>query len=324
MKRFNHLSTLALSCLAVLLLAGCKPKPNGSWQGYIEGEYVYISAPLGGTLTTLNVKRGDTVKSNQPLFTLESAAETAALQEAEHKLAQAKAKRDNLLKGRRPTEIAALEARLAQNKVSSALAERELGRLTTLQKSNSGAISQEQLDQARSKFENYQAEARLIQADIATAKLGAREDEIKAAELEITMLQATLAKVRWSVDQKQQVSPVEGAVNDTLYRPGEFVSAGNPIVSLLPPQNIKVRFFVPQDKLPSLKTGTPVQVTLDGTDIVYAATVSYIATQAEFTPPVIYSQQTRSKLVFMIEAQFNPADSTTLHPGQPVDVRPGS
>lgn len=324
MKRFNHLPALALSCLAVLLLVGCKPKPNGSWQGYIEGEYVYVSAPLGGTLTTLNVKRGDAVKSNQPLFTLESAAETAAQKEAEHKLAQAKAKRDNLLKGRRPTEIAALEARLAQSKVAAALAERELGRLTTLQKSNSGAISQEQLDQARSKYENYQAEARLIQADIATAKLGAREDEIKAAELEITMLEATVAKVRWSVDQKQQVSPVEGAVHDTLYRPGEFVSAGSPIVSLLPPQNIKVRFFVPQDKLPSLKTGTPVQVTLDGTVKVYAATVSYIATQAEFTPPVIYSQQTRSKLVFMIEAQFNPADSATLHPGQPVDVRPGS
>jgi len=324
MKRPYHLPALALCCLAILLLAGCKPKPNGSWQGYIEGEYVYVSAPLGGTLTTLNVKRGDAVKSNQPLFTLESAAETAAQQEAEQKLAQAKAKRDNLLKGRRPTEIAALEARLAQNKVATALAERELGRLTTLQKSNSGAISQEQLDQSRSKFENYQAEAKLIEADIATAKLGAREDEIKSAELEITMLEATLAKVSWSVNQKQQASPVEGAVHDTLYRPGEFVSAGSPIVSLLPPQNIKVRFFVPQDKLPALKTGTQVQVTLDGTDKVYAATVSYIATQAEFTPPVIYSQQTRSKLVFMIEAQFNPADSATLHPGQPVDVRPGS
>ncbi len=324
MKHLNSLSALSLSLLALLLGSGCKPKSDGSWQGYIEGEYVYVSAPVGGTLTTLNVKRGDTVKSAQPLFSLENVAETAAVQEAQQKLAQAKAKRDNLLKGRRPSEIASLEAKLAQNKVSSALAERELGRLTTLQKNNSGAISQEQLDQARTKFDASKAEAQAIEADIATAKLGAREDEIKTAELEITVLEAALAKVRWSVDQKQQASPTEGVVHDTLYRAGEFVAAGSPIVSLLPPQNIKVRFFIPQDKLATLKTGSPVNISFDGTDKVFAATVSYIATQAEFTPPVIYSQQTRSKLVFMIEAQFNPTDSSALHPGQPVDVKPAS
>ncbi|MCD6049444.1 MAG: Multidrug resistance efflux pump [Verrucomicrobia bacterium] len=324
MKRLNPLSALSLSLLVLLLASGCKPKSDGSWQGYIEGEYVYVSAPVGGTLTTLNVKRGDTVKSAQPLFSLENVAESAAAQEAEQKLAQAKAKRDNLLKGRRPSEIASLEAKLAQNKVSSALAERELGRLTTLQKNNSGAISQEQLDQARTKFDASKAEAQAIEADIATAKLGAREDEIKTAELEIAVLEAALAKVRWAVDQKQQASPTDGVVHDTLYRAGEFVAAGSPIVSLLPPQNIKVRFFIPQDKLATIKTGSPVNISFDGAAKVYAATVSYIATQAEFTPPVIYSQQTRSKLVFMIEAQFSPTDSSALHPGQPVDVKPAS
>ncbi len=324
MKPLKTLPILTSGLLALLLVTGCKPKSDGPWQGYIEGEYVYVSAPLGGTLTTLNVKRGDTVKNAQPLFALENVAETAAVQEASQKLAQAKAKRDNLLKGRRPTEIASLEARLAQNKVSTALAERELERVANLHKSNVGAVSQEQLDQARTKVEAYKAEAQALSADIATAKLGAREDEIKAADLEVTMLEAALAKVNWSVDQKQQASPADAVVHDTLYRPGEFVSAGSPIVSLLPPQNIKVRFFVPQDRLAGLKTGTPVQVSFDGTDKVYAATVSYIATQAEFTPPVIYSQQTRSKLVFMIEAQFSPTDSTALHPGQPVDVKPAS
>lgn len=324
MKPLKTLPILTSGLLALLLVTGCKPKSDGSWQGYIEGEYVYVSAPLGGTLTSLNVKRGDTVKNAQPLFALENVAETAAVQEASQKLAQAKAKRDNLLKGRRPSEIASLEARLAQNKVNSALAERDYERLNNLHKSNSGAVSQEQLDQARSKFDASKAEAQSLQADIDTAKLGGREDEIKAAELEVTMLAAALAKTNWSVDQKQQASPADAVVHDTIYRPGEFVSAGSPIVSLLPPQNIKVRFFVPQDKLAGLKPGTAVQVSFDGTDKVYAATVSYIATQAEFTPPVIYSQQTRSKLVFMIEAQFSPTDSTALHPGQPVDVKPAS
>jgi HlyD family secretion protein len=324
MKSIKTLPVLTYGLLALLLVTGCKPKSGGSWQGYIEGEYVYVAAPLGGTITTLSVKRGDMVKNAQPLFALENGSETAAVREAEQKLAQSMAKRDNLLKGRRPSEIASLEARLAQNKVTSGLAERELGRLVALQKSNSGAVSQEQVDQARSKVDASRADAQALEADIATAKLGGREDEIKTAQLEITMLEAALAKTRWSLDQKQQASPAEAIVHDTLYRPGEFVSAGSPIVSLLPPGNIKVRFFVPQDKLASLKTGTPVQVSFDGTDKVYPATVSYVATQAEFTPPVIYSQQTRSKLVFMIEAQFAPGDRAALHPGQPVDVKPGS
>lgn len=319
MKRFTFLPLLAL-----LLAIGCKPKSDGSWQGYIEGEYVYVAAPVGGTLTTLNVKRGDTVKSAQSLFTLESAAESAAVQEAEQKLAQAKAKRDNVLKGRRPTEVASIEAKLGQNKVATELAEREYERYNKLYLADRRAVSLEQVDQARTKIASLQAEAKALEADIATAKLGAREDEIKAAELEVTMLEAALTKARWPLQQKQQASPVEGVVHDTLYRQGEFVTAANPVVSLLPPQNIKVRFFVPQEKLPSLKTGSSVQVTLDGSDKVYSATVNYISTQAEFTPPVIYSQQTRSKLVFMIEAQFSPADSATLHPGQPVDVKPTS
>ena len=324
MKRLILWPALSSALLVLLLTAGCKPEHDGSWQGYIEGEYVYVSAPLGGILTELDVKRGDQVKSAQPLFALEKAAEMATVHEAEQKLAQAKAKRDNLLKGRRPTEISALEARLQQNKVATNLARRELERLANLYKSNTGAVSQEQLDQAQSKLDSYKAEAQIIEADIATAKLGAREDEIKAAELEISMLEAALAKAQWAVDQKAQAAPAEGVVQDTLYRPGEFVSAGSPIVSLLPPQNIKVRFFVAQDKLASLKAGTPVQVALDGSDKKYTATVSYISTQAEFTHPVIYSQQTRSKLVFMIEAEFTPADSASLHPGQPVDVRPAS
>ena len=324
MKAIKPFFLLTCSALALLLANGCKPKPSGAWQGYIEGEYVYVSAPLGGTLTNLQIKRGDQVKQAQPLFALENVAETAAVQEASEKLAQAQAKRDNLLKGRRPTEIASLEARLAQNKASLALAERDQERITNLHKANSGAVSQEQMDQARSKVDALIAEAQSITADIATAKLGAREDEIKAAEREVTMLEAALAKVRWSVEQKQQSSPVNGIVHDTLYRQGEYVGAGSPIVSILPPQNVKVRFFVPQEKLAELKSGTVVNVSLDGTDKVYAATVNYIATQAEFTPPVIYSQQTRSKLVFMVEAQFAPADSASLHPGQPVDVKPGS
>ena len=106
-----------------------------------------------------------------------------------------------------------------------------------------------------------------------------------------------------------------------LYRHGEWVVAGNPVVELLPPANLKVRFFVPQAALPRIKPGQTVSVTFDGGRHAYAATVNFISTQAEFTPPVIYSRENRAKLIFMIEAKFSPADAADLRPGQPVDVR---
>jgi HlyD family secretion protein len=110
-------------------------------------------------------------------------------------------------------------------------------------------------------------------------------------------------------------------VQDTLYRSGEFVAAGNPVVVLLPPENLKVRFFVPQEILPKIKTGETIAVNFDGATKNYSATINFISTQNEFTPPVIYNRENRAKLVYMIEAKFSPADAPELRPGQPVDVK---
>lgn len=309
-----------LVALAALALAGCARPSVDSLQGYIEGEYVRVAAPLAGTLTALNVKRGDTVQKGQPLFELEHAAEDDAIQEAGQRLVEAQARRDNLLKGRRPSELKSIEARLAQARVGLAQAHAELARRERIGKTP-GAISPEQIEQARAQRDAGQAQVDSIAAELETARLGAREDEIKAAEAGLQALQAALARARWALDQKRQGAPAGGVVDDTLYREGEFVAAGNPVVSLLPPENVKVRFFVPQDRLTGIQPGVPVSVAVDGAPQPYRAKVSYISTQAEFTPPVIYSQQTRAKLVFMIEAVFDPADARNLHPGQPVDVR---
>ncbi|MEW6303022.1 MAG: HlyD family efflux transporter periplasmic adaptor subunit [Verrucomicrobiota bacterium] len=309
-------------CVAIaLVLGGCQPKPTGAFQGYIEGEYVYVAAPLPGALASLKVKRGEEVQKDQLLFELEREAESAAVREAEKRLAQARARKDNLLKGRRPSEIAAIEARLAQAKVAVELAETELVRRERVHKSGAGAISQEQLEQARAQRDANQAQLDAIYAELETARLGARDDEIRAADAEIEALTAALDKARWALDQKAQKSPAAARVHDTIYQTGEWVAAGSPIVSMLPPENLKVRFFVPQAELPNIKTGQQVSVSFDGASVPVSATINYISTQAEFTPPVIYSQENRSKLVFMIEAAFAPSDAAKLRPGQPVDVR---
>ncbi len=254
-------------CFLLNLLAGCSPNPSNVFQGYLEGEYVYISSPLGGALTNLAVARGDSVTNGQLLFGLERGSEADALNAAQKNLAQAKA--------------------------SLLLSETTLKRRQELRE-NHGVISAEELDQARAQRD----------ADAA----------------QVASLHAALNKAQWSFDQKEQFAPANAFVQDTLYRQGEYVAAQNPVVVLLPPANIKTRFFVPETILPQIKTGDTVTVTIDGAPHPYSATINYISTQNEFTPPVIYSRENRSKLVYMIEATFSPADAAELRPGQPVEV----
>jgi len=303
---------------AAALLAGCSQNSTGSFQGYIEGEYVYVAAPLAGALTHLAVARGDAVKAGQLLFELERQSETAALAQAEKNLAQAQSQLDDLVKGKRPTEIASLTAQLARAQADLKLSAAQLARREQL--GDSAVVSKEELDQARAQKDASQAQVNQLTADLATAKLGGRDDAIRAAQAAVESQRAARDKAQWAFDQKQQFAPVAAQVHDTLYRQGEFVAAGNPVVALLPPENLKVRFFVPQEKLPVVKIGGSVSVKPDGAAHPFTATVNYIATQAEYTPPVIYSRETRANLVFMIEAKFSPADAAELRPGQPVDV----
>jgi HlyD family secretion protein len=259
------------------------------------------------------------VKSGQLLFELERASEAAAVRQAEKNLAQAQSQLEDLTKGKRPTEIAALAAQLAQAQADLKLASDELARREQL--GGADVISKEELDQARAQRDANQAQVDQLAADLETAKLGGREDAVRAAQAAVESQNASLDKAKWSFDQKQQFAPTNAFVQDTLYRSGEFVAAGNPVVVLLPPENLKVRFFVPQEILPKIKTGETIAVNFDGATKNYSATVNYISTQNEYTPPVIYSRETRAKLVYMIEAKFSPADAAELRPGQPVDVK---
>src|SRR5262249_26600936 len=136
-------------------------------------------------------------------------------------------------------------------------------------------------------------------------------------------LEAALDRAEWDLAQQHRTAPQTGLVFDTLYRPGEWVAAGRPVVVLLPPENIKVRAFVPQTQVGAVKVGQGVRVFVDGVPDPFTGKVSYISPRAEYTPPVIYSRESRAKLVFMIEAVFDPQVAVNMHPGQPVDVEFG-
>lgn len=301
------------------VLAACGGEGPRTYQGYAEGEYVRVAAPFAGTLQSLAVRRGTQVQAGDPLFGLEQENEAAARREARERLRSAEAQLANLRKGRRPTEIEAIRAQLAQAQASLKLSEAQLKRQEQLVQQN--FISRERLDEARTQHERDRSRVSELQAELATARLGARADEIKAAEYNVEAAKATLAQAEWRLAQKSVKAPVAGLVQDTHYVLGEWVVANAPVVSLLPPQNIKVRFFVRETELGAIKVGRKLALACDGCAAPVAAEVSFISPQAEFTPPVIYSRRERAKLVYLVEARPAPADATKLHPGQPVEVR---
>jgi HlyD family secretion protein len=307
---------LALACS---FLAACEENTRTGFQGYAEGEYVRVAASFGGRLERLNVRRGENVQMGAALFALENENEAAARLEAEQRLRAAEAQLANLQKGRRPTELAAIEAQLDQARAAMRLAEAQLRRSEKLVAQN--FISKERLDEARTAYERSRAVVEQLQADLATAKLAARQDEIRGAQASVQAAKAALAQAEWRLEQKSVHAPVAGLVADTLFVKGEWVPAGAPVVSMLPPENILLRFFVPEVQLGAIRLGQRVVVTCDGCPGPVVARVSFIATRAEFTPPVIYSRENRAKLVFLVEARPAPEDAVKLHPGQPIDVR---
>lgn len=313
------MTRILMSVFLALLVAGCGERSPPYYQGYAEAEYVRVALPFAGSLERLHVQRGMQVKAGDALFVLERENEAAMRREAEERLRNAQAQLANLRKGKRPTEIAAIRAQISQAETVLGLSEVQLKRTEQLVAQN--FIAKEKYDEARAVRDRDRAHVAQLKADLATAQLAARSDEIKAAQAVVAAAQATLAQAAWRLEQKSATAPVDGLVADTLYVKGEWVGAGSPVVSLLPPQNVKLKFFVPESALGALRVGQDVRVTCDGCAAPIGARVTFIAPQAEFTPPVIYSKENRTKLVFLIEARPGPDEAAKLHPGQPVEVR---
>ncbi|MDD5759291.1 MAG: HlyD family efflux transporter periplasmic adaptor subunit [Desulfobulbaceae bacterium] len=318
-QHLRHLLVQGIVLFLSALVVGCSQEPSDSFQGYAEGEYIHLSSSLGGSLEKLFVRRGQQVKEGDTLAVLERGLELAAVSEAEQVLIQAENRLADLSKGQRPSELSAIAAQLDRARIALGQSQREFDRRQKLYSEKN--ISLETLDQARSLKERSSAEVAEIEAKLSTAKLGGRDDQITAMQAEVAAAQEHLVQASWRLDQKTILASKSGFINDTFYEEGEFVPATYPIASLLPPENIKIRFFVPELIVGNLAIGQSIAVSFDGESKPFSATISYISSQAEFTPPVIYSRNTRAKLVFMVEARPRPEEATKFHPGQPVDVR---
>ena len=303
----------------LILMTGCADKPVDVFPGYAEAEYVRLSTPIAGTLVKLPFKKGDRVKRGTMAFVLEQESERAARDEAFFRVQQAQATLANLEKGKRPDEIAAAQAQLAQAEATLRLESADLARQIKL--INAHFISPARLDEARAAVERAQGRIKELQAQLRVLQLGGRSDEIDAAEQALKAAQAQLLQFEWRVAQKQQLIPVDSEVADVLYQEGEWVPAGSPVLSLLPAQTIKARFFVAEAVLGRIRLGQGLTLHCDGCSAPIAAKIVFISHDAEYTAPLIYSKENRSTLVFMIEARPDLMDANRLHPGQPLEVR---
>jgi HlyD family secretion protein len=306
------------SMLLCIVLAACGSKQDDGWSGYADADYVYVAAPLGGTLSALSVKAGDMVTKGKPLFALEDEAERAAREEANARLAAAQYQAADTDKGKREQEVAVNQAQLAQARAQAELARNDLARKRELLAK--GFIARAQVDEAVHTLEQAQARVAELSSVVQVARLPARSDERLAADAQAEAAKAAVKQAEWRAGQKQQSAPVDAQVADTFFRPGEFVNAGQPVVSLLPAANVKARFYVPEPQLPSLALGKEVRLRCDGCGAPIAARVTFVSTRPEYTPPVIYSNEQRAKLVFLIEARPSQRDAAKLRPGQPLSV----
>ncbi len=295
--------------------------PPIMWQGYVEADFVKVGPTQQGLLTSVAVARGDAVEAGAPLFTQDDANDRAARNQAAQMLARAERQLANLMAGGKATEIEQAEANLADAQSTLGRIAGDLARGEALLPR--GSATRQSVDQLRADHRSAQARVEALQAVLRQSRgpMG-RQGEIEAQRASVGASRADLDMAEWRLAQRRVVAPVSARVADVLARPGETLAAGVAVVSLLPPGNIFVRFFVPEPLFSTVHLEDPVALACDGCPADLSARVSFISPRAEYTPPLIYSESSKAKLVFVVEARPAREQAVRLHPGQPIEVRP--
>jgi HlyD family secretion protein len=308
-----------LTVVLAAALAGCgRDSADQPFNGYAEAEFTRVAAPVAGRIVALAAQRGADIASGAQLFTIEQTESEAQVQSAKARLAHAQATQVDLSKGQRPDEIAQAEATLVAARAAARRSQDDLERQRHL--AQAGFISTASLVDLQATRDADAARVHELEAALRTARLGARKDQQAAAHADVQQARADLAQTEWRFGQTLVQAMAPAHVDDTLYRVGEWVPEGTPVVSLLEPGALKIRFFVPEPRLAAVQPGVVVHVSCDGCGSGLQARVRNIASAAEFTPPVVYSQTNNPRLVFMVEATLAPADAARLRPGLPVEV----
>ncbi|MES2723204.1 MAG: HlyD family efflux transporter periplasmic adaptor subunit [Pseudomonadota bacterium] len=318
MKQRLLVIVLLLAAAGVIAALVLVPRLNRSdvLTGYVEGEPLYLAAPVSGTVAQVDVQRGDRVKAGDRLFVVDPKQVAAQRQQAQAEVGAAQAQAQDARKGLRPLELAVYDANIAAAEARARDAAADMRRVEPLVRR--GIYAPARLDDVRAALQTANAQLAAARRQRDAAALGAREGQVQAADSRVAQAEAGLSAADARLSDLAPVAPSDGRVEEVFFQPGEWSVANQPVVSLLPDDRIKLRFFVPEQSLSAYRTGSVVRFACDGCVKGLTAKITFVSPRPEFTPPVIYSREARDRLVYMVEARPN----ARLNPGQPVDVTP--
>ncbi|MBO4317970.1 MAG: HlyD family efflux transporter periplasmic adaptor subunit [Mailhella sp.] len=307
------------SVLPLFFLPACEQEGDAGLPGYVEGDYIYVSAEASGTITSIAAAKGAPAAAAGILFTLDDEAEKLAVQKAEQAVAEAGARLADMRSGKRAEEMAVIEEELKRAEAEASSASSTLARYERFFKQ--GGISRQELETYRLNAARASNAVEEVKKQLLAAGLPSREKQAEAQEALLRSAEIASEEAKIILAKRTVLAPADGTVTNVYYHAGEWVQPGAPVVQLLPAENRKVRFFVPEYLAGDLHPGTAVHVSGDSV-APFDARITYISDNAEYTPPVIYSKEHRSQLSFMAEAiPASPDDAARLRPGQPVSVR---
>jgi HlyD family secretion protein len=310
---------LAAAAATTLFLVLSPPgRSTAMLSGYVEGEPLYPAARLPGRLLEIAVKRGDVVKQGDVLFSVDPAQGAATLDQALADLAAAQALAADARKGQRPAELGVLEADVAAAQAQLKETEQQLSRTRPLV--SAGAAPRAQLDTAVAARDTASGQVNAAQKRLQAARLGARTDQVAAADERVRQAEAAVTAARAQLSDQSQSAPAAGRIEDVFFQQGEWTPANQPVLSLIPDNRVRIRFFAPEPTVANYAVGREVAFGCDACPTGLKAKITYVSPRPEFTPPIIYSRESRDRMVFLVEA--TPTGDTKLAPGQPIDVLP--
>lgn len=318
MKQRLLVIVLLLAAAALIAALVLIPRLNRSHvlTGYVEGEALYLAAPVSGAVSQLYVQRGDRVKAGDRLFVVDPKQVAAQRQQAQAEVGAAEAQAQDARQGLRPVELAVYDANIAAAEARARDAQADMRRVEPLVRK--GIYAPARLDDVRAALQTANAQVTAARRQRDAAALGAREGQVEAADSRVAQAQAGLSAADARLSDLAPAAPSDGRVEDVFFQKGEWSIANQPVLSLLPDDRIKLRFFVPEQTLSAYRIGRTVRFACDGCAGGLTARITFVSPRPEFTPPVIYSREARDRLVYLVEAR----PGTRLNPGQPVDVTP--
>ena len=298
-------------------IPGLGPPPEPVYTGYLEADYVYAAPVSAGRIASLPVKEGQVVRAGDVLAVLATDQQEAALRGAEARVEAADATWRNLVTGSRAQEIDVTRAALTKAKADLALAQSNFDRSQNL--FERGVIAQAKVDQDRSSLASAQAQVDQIEAQLQVAELPARDAQQVAAEADLNAAQADADKARADLSDRTITAPIDGRIERLYFSLGEMLPLGTPLLSILPEGRLKAKFYIGEADRAAFALGDEVEISCDGCATGLRGTLTFLASDPQTTPPIIYSRHERSRLVFLAEAEL--AEPGKLLPGQPVTVR---